>query len=108
MSYSFRLILYFPFSAVNLEKETEEKEISPNQTFYENLPFSGLKNPPKKVTRQLDKSHPVKETIQVLNRESCDYADCDYADYADGPLGYHATSKLQAGIRKVENEEKQF
>ena len=46
--------------------------------------------------------------MQVINRDSCDYADCEYADYADGPLGYHATSKLQAEGRRVEDEEKQL
>ena len=45
--------------------------------------------------------------MQIINRESCDYADCDYADYADGPLGYHAASKVKAELRKNEIEEKE-
>eukprot|EP00091_Calanus_sinicus_P015024 TRINITY_DN32891_c0_g1_i1.p1 TRINITY_DN32891_c0_g1~~TRINITY_DN32891_c0_g1_i1.p1 ORF type:complete len:125 (+),score=31.89 TRINITY_DN32891_c0_g1_i1:112-486(+) len=77
--------------ALQVKTGTPEKEISPNQTFYENLPFKGLKRPP----------------TQVISRDSCDYADCEYADYADGPLQYHATSKLQAEGRRVEDEEKQ-
>ena len=27
--------------------------------------------------------------MQALYRDSCDYADCDYADYADSPLRYY-------------------
>merc|ERR1711915_859155 len=63
-----------------------------NQEFYDNLPFKGYKKPPSKI----------------IYRDSCDYADCDYADYADGPLRYHATSKIQAENKKTQEEEKEL
>jgi hypothetical protein len=54
---------------------------SADKSFYENLPFHGLKSPPK----------------QVLNPKSdddLDYADADYKDlYADGPVSYKGASK---------------
>eukprot|EP00092_Neocalanus_flemingeri_P044261 GFUD01049015.1.p1 GENE.GFUD01049015.1~~GFUD01049015.1.p1 ORF type:complete len:123 (-),score=31.51 GFUD01049015.1:25-393(-) len=77
--------------ALNTKKPTPEKEISPNQIFYESLPFKGFNRPPS----------------QVINRDSCVYADCDYADYADGPLSYNSTSKLQVIHKKTENGEKE-
>jgi len=62
--------------------------------FYDNLPFRGYKSPPSKI----------------INRESCDYADCDYADYADGPIKYKQMSKIQAEeIKKnIIEEEKEL
>ena len=38
--------------------------------------------------------------IQIISRDSCDYADCDYADYADGPIRYKQFSRLQADAKK--------
>ena len=103
------LINWIP--ALKSKTQTPEKEISPNQTFYENLPFRGLKRPPTQV-RHSNSSRFKYKNVQVISRESCDYADCDYADcdyadYADGPLSYNATSKLQALLKKTENEEKE-
>ena len=44
--------------------------------------------------------HPTNIFVQIINRESCDYADCDYADYADGPIKYKQFSQLQAEAKK--------
>jgi hypothetical protein len=87
--------------------QSPEKDVSPNQTFYENLPFRGLKRPPTQVLALHWQIITYIIHPQVISRDSCDYADCEYADYADGPIGYNATSKLQAVSRKTENEEKQ-
>merc|ERR1712198_788630 len=69
-------------------------EITSKSDFYDNLPFRGYKSPPSKI----------------INRESCDYADCDYADYADGPIKYKQMSKIQAEeIKKnIIEEEKEL
>ena len=48
-------------------------------------------------------------SLQIINRESCDYADCDYADYADGPIKYKQFSQLQAEAKKNSiHEEKEL
>ena len=39
-------------------------------------------------------------TFQIISRDSCDYADCDYADYADGPIKYKQFSQIQAENKK--------
>ena len=47
-------------------------------------------------------------SLQIINRESCDYADCDYADYADGPIKYKF-SQIQAEAKKnIIHEEKEL
>ena len=38
--------------------------------------------------------------LQIISRESCAYADCDFADYADGPIKYKLVSMVQAGNKK--------
>lgn len=54
---------------------------SADKSFYENLPFHGLKSPPKQVLNPKSDDH-------------LDYADADYKDlYAEGPVGYKAASK---------------
>ena len=52
----------------------------------------------------------LRHHFQIINRESCDYADCDYADYADGPIKYKQMSKIQAEeIKKnIIEEEKEL
>ena len=40
--------------------------------------------------------------LQIISRESCAYADCDFADYAEaeGPIKYKLVSMVQAGNKK--------
>ena len=73
---------------------------SADKSFYENLPFHGLKSPPKQVDiyfRADEKGLLLSLNIQALNPKSddhLDYADADYKDlYAEGPVGYKAASK---------------
>merc|ERR1711936_697010 len=58
-------------------KEKNEEQTRSNKSFYENLPFQGLKSPPKKVI-----SPPP-------SQDNLDYADADYKDlYVEGLKGY--------------------
>ena len=89
--------------------EKEENNCA-NQEFYDNLPFKGYKKPPSKVNGVTWIYRELHDLLffKIINRDSCDYADCDYADYADGPLRYHATSKIQAENKKTQEEEKEL
>jgi len=65
----------------DLEKGNGNHQPSADKSFYENLPFHGLKSPPKQVLNPKSDDH-------------LDYADADYKDlYAEGPVGYKAASK---------------
>jgi len=65
----------------DLEKGNGNHPPSADKSFYENLPFHGLKSPPKQVLNPKLDDH-------------LDYADADYKDlYAEGPVGYKAASK---------------
>jgi len=65
----------------------------PDRSFYENLPFHGLKQPPKEV-------------ISARLSQDMDYADADYKDlYVDGPLGYRKISENKANLNKNEANE---
>jgi len=65
----------------------------PDKSFYENLPFHGLKQPPKEV-------------INARLSADMDYADADYKDlYVEGPLGYRKISENKANIDKSETNE---
>ena len=82
----------------DLEKGTGKDQPSADKSFYENLPFHGLKSPPKQVNHILISSGDLFHlNSQVLNPKSdddLDYADADYKDlYADGPVGYKGASK---------------
>lgn len=64
-----------------------------DKSFYENLPFHGLKQPPKEV-------------ISPRLSADMDYADADYKDlYVEGPLGYRKISENKANITKSESNE---
>merc|ERR1712192_259771 len=61
---------------------------NPSDLPFENLPFHGLKNPPKKV-------------LNPVNDDYLEYADADYAAlYAEGPIGYKAASMQRALIKR--------
>jgi len=63
-------------------------------SFYENLPFKGLRNPPKQV-------------LADRNSDMLDYADADYLDiYANGPLKYREASEKNATLRRQKLEER--
>jgi len=65
----------------------------PDKSFYENLPFHGLKQPPTEV-------------ISPRLSADMDYADADYKDlYVEGPLGYRKISEKNANISKSESNE---
>merc|ERR1712025_1020871 len=65
----------------------------PDKSFYENLPFHGLKQPPTEV-------------ISPRLSADMDYADADYKDlYVEGPLGYRKISENKANITKSESNE---
>ena len=80
------------------EKGNGNHQPSADKSFYENLPFHGLKSPPKQVNLILIPSvNLFHRNSQVLNPkldDHLDYADADYKDlYAEGPVGYKAASK---------------
>ena len=82
----------------DLEKGSGNHQPSADKSFYENLPFHGLKSPPKQVNLILILSVKLfHRNSQVLNPkldDHLDYADADYKDlYAEGPVGYKAASK---------------
>ena len=85
----------------DVENGNGNHQPSADKSFYENLPFHGLKSPPKQVVplkeREIESLLTYYLSIQVLNPKSddhLDYADADYKDlYAEGPLGYKAASK---------------
>jgi len=61
-----------------------------DKSFYENLPFHGLKNPPKQV-------------LSPRLSADMDYADADYKDlYVEGPMGYRKQSENKANTKKSE------
>merc|ERR1719382_311681 len=60
----------------------------PSDLPFENLPFQGLKNPPKKV-------------LNPVNDDFLEYADADHAAlYAEGPIGYKAASMQRALLKR--------
>jgi len=62
---------------------------SADKSFYENLPFHGLKSPPKQVLNPKTDDH-------------LDYADADYKElYSEGPVSYKAASKQQKNGKKL-------
>jgi len=68
----------------DVENGNGNHQPSADKSFYENLPFHGLKSPPKQVLNPKSDDH-------------LDYADADYKDlYAEGPVGYKAASKQAA------------
>ena len=90
-----------------LPKDPENgTQASADKSFYENLPFHGLKSPPKKVQTSIKSLLTTFAILQVLNPRSddhLDYADADYKDvYAEGPLGYKAASQRAASQQRDE------
>eukprot|EP00092_Neocalanus_flemingeri_P025444 GFUD01027586.1.p1 GENE.GFUD01027586.1~~GFUD01027586.1.p1 ORF type:complete len:1098 (+),score=293.63 GFUD01027586.1:126-3419(+) len=74
------------------EGKTPKTDSQPHsdKSFYENLPFHGLKTPPKQV-------------INPRLSENMDYADADYKDlYVEGPMGYRKQSENKANMSKSE------
>jgi len=75
-------------------KQTDEQPHS-DKSFYENLPFQGLKNPPKQVINPTNVD------------DNMDYADADYKDlYVEGPKGFrklpeNKTPKITSSHEKV-------
>jgi len=68
----------------------EEKQKQKPKESKEKLPFSDLKNPPKKF-------------IKPNPDDEMDYADADYKDiYAEGPLSYQNASKQMSEQKKSE------
>eukprot|EP00090_Calanus_glacialis_P045715 TRINITY_DN8668_c0_g1_i1.p1 TRINITY_DN8668_c0_g1~~TRINITY_DN8668_c0_g1_i1.p1 ORF type:complete len:1080 (-),score=259.44 TRINITY_DN8668_c0_g1_i1:89-3328(-) len=79
----------------NGEAKTPKTDDQPHsdKSFYENLPFHGLKQPPKEV-------------ISARLSADMDYADADYKDlYVEGPLGYRKISENTANQNKSETNE---
>ena len=82
----------------DLEKGNGNHPPSADKSFYENLPFHGLKSPPKQVNfvkrRQKVAFHLNTQVLNPKLDDHLDYADADYKDlYAEGPVGYKAASK---------------
>jgi len=72
----------------------KDDQLHADSSFYENLPFNRLRNPPKKV-------------LDDRNSEYMDYADADYLDiYANGPLKYREASEKNATLRRQKLEER--
>jgi len=72
----------------------KDDKIHADSSFYENLPFKGLKSPPKQV-------------LDDRNSDMMDYADADYLDiYANGPLKYREASEKNATLRRQKIEER--
>merc|ERR1712037_935134 len=68
--------------------ENKGRSEDPSDSPYENLPFQGLKNPPKKV-------------LNPVNDDFLEYADADHAAlYAEGPIGYKAASMQRAMAKR--------
>jgi len=83
------------------KKKTKDKspllkddQLHADSSFYENLPFKGLRSPPKQV-------------LDDRNSDYLDYADADYLDiYANGPLKYREASEKNATLRRQKLEER--
>jgi len=72
----------------------KDDQLHADSSFYENLPFKGLRSPPKQV-------------LDDRNSEYMDYADADYLDiYANGPLKYREASEKNATLRRQKLEER--
>jgi len=72
----------------------KDDQLHADSSFYENLPFKGLKSPPKQV-------------LDDRNSDYMDYADADYLDiYANGPLKYREASEKNATLRRQKLEER--
>ena len=84
----------FPANVNSDKKTKKDEQTRSKKSFYENLPFQGLKSPPSKVQLKLI-------CLQILNfvpeqvispppsEDNLDYADADYKDlYVEGPKGY--------------------
>ena len=87
----------------------KDDQLHADSSFYENLPFKGLRSPPKQV-RTVNKFEWKALNLQVLddrNSEYMDYADADYLDiYANGPLKYREASEKNATLRRQKLEER--
>jgi len=71
-----------------------DEEVHADSSFYENLPFKGLKSPPK-------------QALVDPHSDMLDYADVDYLDiYAHGPLKYKEASEKNATLRRKKLEER--
>ena len=89
----------------------KDDKVHADNSFYENLPFKGLRSPPKQVTNYKQRYLNTFETnFQVLddrNSDMMDYADADYLDiYANGPLKYRETSEKNANLRRQKIEQR--
>eukprot|EP00092_Neocalanus_flemingeri_P009188 GFUD01009889.1.p1 GENE.GFUD01009889.1~~GFUD01009889.1.p1 ORF type:complete len:1498 (+),score=504.87 GFUD01009889.1:68-4561(+) len=72
----------------------KDDQLHADSSFYENLPFKGLKSPPKQV-------------LDDPKSDMMDYADADYLDiYANGPLKYREASEKNATLRRKKLEER--
>jgi len=69
--------------------KSDSKEPHPDNAFYDNLPFHGLKNPPKQILNAVD--------------DNMVYADVDAQEtYSYGPLQYKSASLQRAKKKKLE------
>jgi len=69
--------------------KSNSKQPHPDNAFYDNLPFHGLKNPPKQVLNSVD--------------DNMVYADVDASEiYSYGPLAYKTASLQRAKKKKLE------
>jgi len=68
--------------------ENKGRSEDPSDLPFENLPFHGLRDPPKKV-------------LNPVNDDCLEYADADDAAlYAEGPIGYKAASMQRALVKR--------
>ena len=103
----------FQFLVENVgDKKTPAAVDQPHtdKSFYENLPFHGLKQPPTEVdSAWANIIHYCVYIVQVISPRlsaDMDYADADYKDlYVEGPLGYRKISEKNANISKSESNE---
>ena len=94
-----------------LLKDDKDDKVHADSSFYENLPFKGLRSPPKQVTNNIRNNlKTCKTNCQVVddpNSDMMDYADADYLDiYANGPLKYRETSEKNATLRRQKIEQR--
>ena len=89
----------------------KDDKVQADSSFYENLPFKGLRIPPKQVInyrqRYRNNSTTNFQVVDDRNSDLMDYADADYLDiYANGPLKYRETSEKNATIRRQKIEQR--
>ena len=85
---------------INYKGRKKTCNFSDNENVYEDLPFHGLRSPPTQVSL-FALITTLKLLKKMITRESCHYADWDFADYADGPIKYKMISELQAEDKKT-------